>query len=278
MVSGSAPISAEVLRFLRVAFGCPIIEGYGQTENCAAAFMTYPEDKEIGHCGGPLPCIDYKLVDVPEMQYLSTDLDEIGNSAPRGEICVRGLNVFKGYYKNPEETEATIDEEGWLHSGDIGIRLHHNGALKIIDRKKNIFKLSQGEYVSAEKIESVCSTSPYVAQIFVYGDSFQSYLVAIVIPDETFVRKQWCVDNGVPEDMPIEELCQQPKLQVDALNDITATAKTNKLMSFETPRKLYLSGDLWTPENILTPTMKLKRHDAKQMYQTVIDTMYEAES
>jgi long-chain acyl-CoA synthetase len=108
----------------------------------AAAFLTHPEDNEIGHVGGPLPSLEYKLVDVPEMGYTSADVNEKGESEPRGEICVRGLNVFPGYYKNPEETQAAIDERGWLHSGDIGVRLAHNGALKIIDRKKNLFKLA----------------------------------------------------------------------------------------------------------------------------------------
>lgn len=100
MATGSAPIATDVLKFLRVCFCCPIVEGYGQTENCAAAFFTSPGDPTVGHVGGPLPCVEYMLEDIPDMNYLSTDVDEEGNLAPRGEICVRGASVFKGYYKN----------------------------------------------------------------------------------------------------------------------------------------------------------------------------------
>merc|ERR1711884_338111 len=99
----------------------------------------------MGHVGGPTDCNEFKLIDVPEMKYTSKDLDEDGNLAPRGEICVRGNNVIPGYYKNEEKTKESIDEDGWLHSGDIGVIVPPRNALRIVDRRKNIFKLSQGE-------------------------------------------------------------------------------------------------------------------------------------
>ena len=92
-----------------------------------------------------------KLQDVPEMDYFSTDIVD-GFECPRGEVCFKGSPCFVGYFKEPEKTAETIDSEGWLHTGDIGVILP-NGALKVIDRKKNIFKLSQGEYIAAEKLE-----------------------------------------------------------------------------------------------------------------------------
>ena len=120
-------------------------EGYGQTECAAAATLTLPDDYTSGHVGGPLPCNEIRLVDVPDMDYLSTDREHGGKPClGRGEICYRGRNVFKGYFKNAAKTAEAVDSEGWLHSGDIGLWTEKL-ELRIIDRKKNIFKLSQGE-------------------------------------------------------------------------------------------------------------------------------------
>ncbi len=105
-----------------------------------------------------------QLVDVPEMEYYASD--------NQGEICVKGTNVFLGYYKDPERTAETIDENGWHHTGDVGMWLP-NGTLKIIDRRKHIFKLSQGEYIVPEKIENIYIRSQYVEQVFVYGESLK---------------------------------------------------------------------------------------------------------
>lgn len=138
MVTGSAPIAQEVLDFMKTALSCPIIEGYGQTESSAASFLTSIQDPEAGHVGGCKPSLELKIVDVPEMNYLSTDKDSEGRLYPRGEVCTRGSAIIPGYYKDPEKTKEAIDEDGWLHSGDIGAILP-NGALKIVDRKKNIF-------------------------------------------------------------------------------------------------------------------------------------------
>ena len=146
IVCGAAPLNPEIRGFVRELFGCYFVEGYGQTENCAAAvgtiFANYCE--EDGCIGVPAPWTGVKLVDVPEMKYFAKE--------GKGEICFRGGNLMKGYYKNPTKTAETIDEEGWLHSGDIGM-WSENGQLKIIDRKKNIFKLAQGEYVAPERLE-----------------------------------------------------------------------------------------------------------------------------
>ena len=142
MITGSAPIAKEVLNFLKIAFCVQIKEGYGQTESAAAISVSWTFDPEAGHVGAPFPAIEVKLLDVPDMDYRSTDVDENGNPKPRGEILYRGHAVFKGYYRQPQMTRETIDPEGWVHTGDIGQFDTNKGVLRIIDRKKNIFKLS----------------------------------------------------------------------------------------------------------------------------------------
>jgi len=154
MMTGSAPISSEVIEFLRIACCCPILEGYGQTESTGASFATAVNDPTSGHVGGPMANVEYKLVDLAEMKYTSDDKDDNGNPMPRGEICIRGPGVFLGYFKDTEKTTEAIDKDGWLHTGDVG-QIMSNGALKIIDRKKNIFKLAQGEYIAPEKVEGI---------------------------------------------------------------------------------------------------------------------------
>lgn len=145
MVSGSAPLSKPVMTFFRCLLGVPVVEGYGQTEGSAAATISHPDDiRTVGHVGGPTGATEICLYNVPEMGYMGTDTDHRGQPCQgRGEICVRGPNVFLGYYQEEEKTRETIDEEGWLHSGDIGLWTLQ-GQLQIIDRKKNIFKLSIG--------------------------------------------------------------------------------------------------------------------------------------
>lgn len=269
---GSAPTSVEVLNFLKIAFSCNILEGYGQTESTGASFVTYLNDNMSAGCvGGPCVNTEFKVVDVAEMNYKSTDTDEKGRLVPRGEMCIRGYGVFRGYYKDEEKTKEAIDEEGWLHTGDI-VQVNLNGSIKIIDRKKNIFKLSQGEYVAAEKIESVYLKNKCVAEIFVYGDSLKSYLIAIVVPNINVVldfanKSNFNLDNVV-------ELLQKNEVRKFVLNEMNKTAKEAKLMSFEMVKTLYLEQDSFALKDLLTTTFKLKRHEAKKYYEKIIEDLY----
>jgi len=134
MVTGSAPIASDVLDFLKVCFKAPIVEAYGMTECGGAGCGTFPDDPNTGHVGGPLQNYKLRLRDIPEMNYLSS------MNPPKGEICFWGPCCTKGYFKNPEKT-AEMFHNDWLLSGDVGV-VNPDGSVKIIDRAKNIFKLS----------------------------------------------------------------------------------------------------------------------------------------
>jgi long-chain acyl-CoA synthetase len=280
MVSGSAPLSGNVMVFFRCLLGIPIIEGYGQTEGAAAATVGHPDHMEtVGHVGGPTASTEVVLVDVPEMGYLHRDTEHRGQECRgRGEICIRGPSVFPGYYRDEEKTREAIDDEGWLHSGDIGLwRL--DGTLQIIDRKKNIFKLSQGEYVAPEKIENILLNSPLIAQCFVYGDSLQSCLVAIVVPDEEPLRAY--LSSTADEKSlllskaPIEEICASQISNAAISKDIARVSQENGLHGFECVKAIHLEKTPFSVEaDLMTPTFKLKRQQAQQRYEKEIAKLY----
>uniref|UniRef100_A0A669DC07 Long-chain-fatty-acid--CoA ligase n=1 Tax=Oreochromis niloticus TaxID=8128 RepID=A0A669DC07_ORENI len=225
--------------------------------------FTMPCDATAGHVGVPLPCNFVKLVDVEDMNYFASNGE--------GEVCIQGRNVFKGYLKDPERTAEALDEEGWLHTGDVGKWLP-SGVLKIIDRKKNIFKLAQGEYIAPEKIENVYVRSAPVAQVFVHGDSLQSCLVAVVVPDPE-VLPGFAKNLGFHGS--IEELCKIPEVKKAIISDMTKLGKEAGLKSFEQVKDVHLHPEQFTIENgLLTPTLKAKRAELKNLFQSQIDQLY----
>lgn len=269
MLTGSAPISQEVLDFLKIACSCPILEGYGQTESTGASFVTRAADPLSGHVGGPVSNTEFKLVDVPDMNYTSKDKDLEGNPLPRGELWMRGYGVFKGYYKDQEKTKEAL-ENGWLKTGDI-VQLNKNGSVKIIDRKKNIFKLAQGEYVAAEKIEICYNKCESVEESFVYGDSLQAYLVGIVVPKRNYVLES---AKKLNLEGDFEELITKKEIEKDVLDNMNKQAKAEKLMGFEMVKKIKLVADAFALKGLVTSTFKLKRHEAKQFFENEIKAMY----
>lgn len=278
---GSAPMPGNILQTLRVIFGCPITEGYGQTENCAGCLLANITDSTYGHLGGPSTACEIKLVDVPELQYTSEDVNPItGVSEPRGEICCRGSILFSGYYKDKEKTKEAIDEDGWLHSGDIGMILTtHGNAIRIIDRKKNIFKLSQGEYLAPEKIQNIITRSKYIAQLFIYGDSLSSYIVSIIVPERdecVSYLKSKGVDDVTMDN--VTKYYESNELKEEIMRDIREIGKQYDLKGFEIPRAIHLSPEPFTVENdILSPTLKIKANVAKKIYAKEIAKMYQVQ-
>uniref|UniRef100_A0A665WIS9 Arachidonate--CoA ligase n=1 Tax=Echeneis naucrates TaxID=173247 RepID=A0A665WIS9_ECHNA len=263
IITGAAPTSPSVLGFLRAALGCQVYEAYGQTECTAGCTFTTPGDWTPGHVGAPLPCNLIKLVDVPDKNYFA--------SKGEGEVCVKGPNVFKGYLKDPERTAETLDSDGWLHTGDIGQWLP-NGTLKIIDRKKHIFKLAQGEYISPEKIENIYIRSEPVAQLYVHGDSLQSCLVGIVVPDPD-VMPEWAKKKGILG--TYKDLCKNTELKKAILEDLVRLGKASGLHSFEQVKNIYIHNEMFSIGNgLLTPTLKAKRPELKEFFKAKIDQLY----
>ncbi|OQR95154.1 Long-chain-fatty-acid--CoA ligase [Achlya hypogyna] len=277
IITGSAPASDDVLDFFRCLFTCPIIEGYGQSECTGAATITDIDDLTPGTVGPPMASCEIKLVSVSEMGYEVTDTvhgDSEATRIPvngRGEVCYRGPSIFAGYFKDDAKTKEAVDAEGWLHSGDIGVWTL-DGRLKIVDRKKNIFKLSQGEYVAPEKIENIIKSSVYVAQPFVYGDSLHAVLVGIIVPEEPEIM---ALAKSLGLSGSFAELCRDPKINEVVLKDIVATGKKALLNGFEAVRAILLHPEPFTVENdLLTPTFKIKRNDVKKLFLKEIQALY----
>jgi long-chain acyl-CoA synthetase len=193
-------------------------------------------------------------------------------SQGKGEVLIKGPSITSGYYNDPEKTSELFDENGYLKTGDIG-QLLPNGTIKIIDRRKHIFKLSQGEYVAPEKIENVYVRSQYVQQVFVDGDSLERNLVAIVVPEINPVKKWYKQEIG--KDIDFEEIIKDPATNKFILADLQRMGKENKLNSIEQVKSIHLESQPFTVENgLLTPTLKSKRPQLRLKYKETIKDLY----
>lgn len=282
LITGAAPCPPYLLEFLKIVIGCQVVQGYGLTETAAGLCVNYPTDITIGHVGPPTRWAEVRLKSVEEMGYLVTD------PLPRGEIQVRGKGVFTGYYKNEDATKEAFDD-GWFCTGDVG-RWNPNGTLSIIDRKKNIFKLGQGEYIAVEKIESVYGQSTLVGQMFVYGNSFKNQLVAVAVPSmENFSKiaqdkGYWKVNAPLGSTECIAEfqrVWKEHSAELEAILIADMKKNESQLKGFEKVAKFYFDTDVnelglaFTVENdCMTPTFKLRRPFLLKKYLDIIKQMY----
>ena len=270
MISGATHQCPQILDFLKIAIGCPIIEIYGTTETHGACLTTRADDGYSGHVGGPTRCIETKLVDLPEFKFTSQDKDDNGFNSPRGELCFRGPQIFKGYFKDPQKTKEYIDKDDWFHTGDIAQMLS-NGSFKIIDRIKNIFKLSIGEYILPEKIENIYKKSIYIDDCFIYGEPTKNYLVGIIVPYQMSLIK---LGESLAIKENFEELCSNKKIEEKILEEVTKIAEKEKLLPFELVKKIKLIPQSFSSLNLTRPSLKFKRTDARNLFKDFIDQLY----
>ncbi|WP_374023026.1 carboxylic acid reductase [Mycobacterium sp. HNNTM2301] len=238
---GSAPLSHQMHAFMESLLDVPVADGYGATETGGGIMRS-------GRIRRP-PVTDYKLVDVPELGYYTTD-----RPYPRGELYLKAANVIPGYFKHPELSAKIFDDDGFYKTGDIMAELGPD-QLKYLDRSNNVIKLSQGEFVAVSQLEAAFSTSPYIRQIFLYGSSEQPFLLAVIVPNDDAIGDR-----------------DARALIADSLQRIAADAR---LQPYEIPRDFLLEPRRFTRDNgLLSGVGKLLRPALKAHYGERLDAMY----
>jgi len=242
-MTGSAPTSPELKEWVESLLETHLLDGYGSTEAGMVLF-----DGEVQRP----PVVDYKLVDVPDLGYFSTDRPH-----PRGELLLKTENMFPGYYKRPEVTAGVFDADGYYRTGDVVAEVGPD-RLVYVDRRNNVLKLAQGEFVTVAKLEAVFGNSPLVRQIYIYGNSAHPYLLAVVVPTEEALA-----NNDIEVLKP---------LIADSLQDV---AKEAGLQSYEVPRDFIVETTPFTLENgLLTGIRKLAWPKLKQHYGERLEQLY----
>jgi long-chain acyl-CoA synthetase len=249
IISGGAALPIEVEVFFR-AIGINVQQGYGLTEASPVVTANREDDYEFGTIGKPLKGIEVKI-------------------AEDGEILVKGPNVMKGYWNNPEETSSVIDQEGWLHTGDIG-EFTPKGNLKITDRKKYIFVNSGGKNIAPQQIETLITQSRYIDHCFLIGDN-REYITALISPNfeqlEILAKELGIAFNDVSELISNQRIIKFIKDEIDFYQ--------RDVSKFEKVRKFrLLSQPFSTSGGELTPKMSIRRNEVEKKYQMLIESMY----
>lgn len=252
-LSGGAGLGRAVKEFFKAA-GIMIIEGYGLTECAPTLTMNRVDDFDFSSVGKPYPSVRLKL---------ATD----------GEILTKGENLFKGYYKDPEATRAAFDQEGWFKTGDLG-RFNERGFLQIIGRKKEILVTAGGKNIPPENIEQCFRDDPLIARVVVYGDG-KKYLTALVDIDDRIAHARLAEAGlAVGDQAPGTSTRRHPELRVWVDEHIATVNRS--LAPFETIKAFHIADEPLTMEGgMLTPSLKVKRHQVYERYRRELESLYE---
>ncbi|KAK4456530.1 long-chain-fatty-acid--CoA ligase 1 [Cladorrhinum samala] len=267
-LSAGGPVSKDTQKFISMAI-CPMIIGYGLTETTAMGSLHSPLEWTAESIGGMTASVEAKLVDFPDAGYFATNKPN-----PQGEIWLRGPTVLKEYYENEKETAEAITPDGWFKTGDIG-EWDKYGHLKIIDRKKNLVKTLNGEYIALEKLESIYRSAPVVANICVYADAEQAKPVAIIVPAEPAVKKL-AAAVGVEGD-DITQLIHDKTVHLAILKELQTAGRAGGLSGIEIIDGVVVVDDEWTPQNgLVTAAQKLNRRGILEKYRKEVAHAYGA--
>ncbi|CAZ82824.1 unnamed protein product [Tuber melanosporum] len=262
-MSGGGPIAKETQHFISMTI-CPMVIGYGLTETSAIGCLMDPSEWSTNSLGTIPACAEIKLVDYPEAGYFTH------NNPEQGEVWIRGDSVASSYFMNEAETAAAYEGE-WFKTGDIG-EWDSNGHLKLIDRKKNLIKTLNGEYIALEKLESVYRASSIVGNICVYADEQKTKPIAIIFPVEAALKKL-AAENSVEGEF--EQLVHDAKLNQIVMRELTAAGKRGGLAGIELIEGCVLTDEEWTPQNsLVTSAQKLNRKGILQRYQSEVNRAY----
>jgi len=255
----------ETIKFISYAV-TPMISGYGLTETSAMGAIQDPLAWDPNALGDIPGSIEIKLVDFPDAGYYST------NNPPQGEIWIRGPSVTEGYWDNEQETKDAITEDKWFKTGDIG-EFNANGHLKIIDRKKNLVKTLNGEYIALEKLESAYRTAPVVGNICVFAAEDKAKPIAIIVPVEAALQKI-AAANGIQGEN-LEEMVHDKKLNRIVLGEMQKAGRQAGLAGIELIDGLVMADEEWTPQNgLISPAQKVQRKKIQAKYEKEIKTAY----
>lgn len=250
MLNGGGPINRDTRHFLSLTVA-PMINGYGLTETTAMGGLNDPTAFNLDAVGDIPGSIEIKLVDFADAGYFAK------SNPPQGEVWIRGHSVASGYYDNEEETKAAFTPDGWFKTGDIG-EFDKYGHIKIIDRKKNLVKSLNGEYIALEKLESIYRSSNVVANICVHAAEDQAKPVAIIVPSEPGLT-QLAKNNGIHDQL--ESLIHNDKVNQLVLKELQSAGRDGGLRPFELIEGVVLSDEEWTPQNVsILPILKLNFH------------------
>lgn len=266
---GGAPLSPEAHEFLQAALNVTIVQGYGLTETTASASLMDVHDLDACIAGAPLKDVLIRLVDWEEGNYRVTD-----KPLPRGEVVIGGDCITAGYFKNPDLTAESYRQENgrrWFYTGDIG-EMQANGNLKIIDRKKDLVKLHHGEYVSLTKVETELKGCEFVDNVCVHGDSFRSFLVALVAPNPKALKK--LAESIGKRTTNMKELCDDKTISKRVTEAIIEYAKSAGLTKTEIPTRYKLCHEEWLPDaGLVTAAMKIRRKNITIFYQNDLNNL-----